>query len=139
MSTDYMALAAKLYHQPDADCWWAPSDYTPIINALGTVLVRHDDDDYQGDTFALVRNEAGLLGLVNIGWGSCCGCDALQACNNDTDLAKLIETIYAGVEWKTLDDMRAYFQAHDWEGGYGWSGGCQQAFVAEAKQVLESL
>ena len=34
-----------------------PYDYTPIINAIGDVILRVDEDDYQGDTWVLRNKE----------------------------------------------------------------------------------
>lgn len=43
-------------------------DYTPIIEAIGDVVVRVDQQDYEGDTWALLRrgDEWGYL-LLRLG------------------------------------------------------------------------
>ena len=73
-----MVDAKKLY--PDFEKYYSEGDYDPMVNAFGNVVVRVDDDDYQGDTRVLYNND-GKIGYLVFGWGSCCCCDALQSCN----------------------------------------------------------
>ena len=71
------SLAIKLYPGIKDSFMFGPSDYQPIINHIGKVLVQEDDEDYQGDTFVLLEKDS-KYGFLNIGWGSCSGCDAVQ-------------------------------------------------------------
>lgn len=90
-----------------ADVW----DYGPILASVGEVLVRVDEDDYQGDTLALVKR-AGEFGVVVFGWGSCSGCDALQAANSWVDVAELRNSIFRDTKWaSSLDEVVAYLGA----------------------------
>jgi hypothetical protein len=76
----------------------APSNYSPIINSFGQVLVQVDEDDYSGDTFALLSKD-GQTGFLVFGWGSCSGCDALQRCESYKELGELIENLESGIKW----------------------------------------
>lgn len=73
-------------------------DYGPLIESIGhEVLVKVDDDDYQGDSNVLFRRADGAFGYLNFGWGSCSGCDALQACDSYEDLESLRNSLVAGI------------------------------------------
>lgn len=110
----HINLIKYLYPNCYEDNLWSygPGDYSPIINYLGDVLVRHDDSDYQGDTFALVKRAR--YGFVKIGWGSCSGCDSLQACNSERDVLELFEDIQDSVKWfDTLDEVKKFIESEN--------------------------
>jgi hypothetical protein len=138
-----MKSAAEMYPEHAADqerdgSFCGPCDYTPIIEALGEVVLRKDDSDYQGDTYALVKGADGRLGYVNIGWGSCSGCDALQACDTLADIDKLAQSIADGAKWFADEaEARAWFEGHDWQGEYGWRNEERVAFVRETWAFLK--
>lgn len=113
-----MELAKQLYPGTfDGGCY-GPSDYTPIIEHCGTVIERHDDENYQGDTRVLLLKD-GRFGYLEIGWGSCSGCDALQGCGSWGQLQELIDAITASVRWfDSKQDALDWFKQHDWEGDY---------------------
>jgi hypothetical protein len=103
------SLAQVLY--PDAhedDFFYVPRDYTPIVRSFGKVLVRVDDEDYSGDTRVLLAQE-GRYGVLNFGWGSCSGCDALLGCNSYEAVDRVIDALRAGIRWfDTLEEAQAY-------------------------------
>ena len=37
------------------DYFWAPSSYYPMLTLFGEVVIQCDEDDYQGDTIAVVN------------------------------------------------------------------------------------
>lgn len=76
----------------------APDDYTPLLNSFGTVLIRVDDDDCQGDSRILLHKD-GRYGFLIFGWGSCSGCDALQDCDSYDDLDALIDQLENEIHW----------------------------------------
>jgi hypothetical protein len=76
----------------------SPYDYSPIINSFGQVVLQVDDDDYQGDTFALLSKD-GSFGFLSFGWGSCSVCDALQGCESYEELGGLIAGLEHGIKW----------------------------------------
>ena len=84
------------------------SDYDPIIQSFGDVLVQVDDNDYSGDTRALLRKD-GRYGFLNFGWRSCSGCDGLQACSSYEDVEDLITSLKGDIKWfDTLAQAQAY-------------------------------
>lgn len=55
-------------------------DYKPIVNSFGKIIIQVNDGDYQEDSYILLEDD-GRYGYLSFGWGSCSGCDALQACS----------------------------------------------------------
>lgn len=101
--------AQALFPNCQKNEWFdAPHDYSPIIESFGQVLVQVDEDDYSGDTFALL-NKDGDIGFLQFGWGSCSGCDALQRCESYKELGELIENLESGIKWfDSLAEAQAY-------------------------------
>jgi hypothetical protein len=93
---------------PKYEFFDAPASYDPIINSFGSVLVQVDDDDWSGDTRALLHKD-GRYGFLNFGWGSCSGCDALRACYNYEQIDELINELEGSIKWfETLGEAQAY-------------------------------
>jgi hypothetical protein len=112
----------------------SPYEYQPIVDSFGTVLIQVDDNDYQGDSRVIYEKD-GKYGYLNFGWGSCSGCDALQACDSYDDIESLISELENDIKWfDSLDDLKAYFTSKDWELDYSWHSDETKEFV---KQVLE--
>lgn len=77
--------------------YWCP-DYWDIIKIAAklqgiesfTVVIEATAGSYQGDSGALIRDSKNQFYYVQWGWGSCSGCDALQAAEgSDIELAEL--------------------------------------------------
>ena len=89
-------IAETLY--PDAiedDYWFGAYGYQPIIDYLAGgsefVLLQVDEADYQGDSYVVMGTSIDRpVEFLNFGWGSCSGCDALQACDSFEELDVLI-------------------------------------------------
>ena len=119
------------------DGGWSWYDYTPLIEAFGKVAIRVDDHDYQGDTRILYDND-GKIGYLIFGWGSCAGCDALQACADYDDLQRLCNQLQDMIMWfESKDAALTYFREHDWKGDYSWHFDETKEFVAKAIDYLE--
>lgn len=83
-------------------------EYMPIVRLFGTPLVVVSDADYQGDMRVLLRSDS-AYGFVVIGFGSCSGCDALQACTTFEDVDRLIDQIELDIHWfNTLAEAQTY-------------------------------
>ena len=114
-------------------------DYNPIIKSFGNVVVQVDDSDYQGDS-RILYNEGGKIGYLKFGWGSCSGCDALQACNTYADVDQLIGELRDQVIWfDTPAECLAWFENHDWAGDYDWHSEETKSFIEQVKTYLVSL
>jgi hypothetical protein len=124
----------KLY---EADGGWGWYDYTPMIEAFGKVAIRIDDHGYQGDSRILYDND-GKIGYLLFGWGSCSGCDALQACDDLDDIQKLCDDLQGMIKWfESKEEALTYFREHDWDGDYSWWYDETKEFVAKVIAYLE--
>lgn len=111
-------------------------DYDDLIGLFcDEIVVEASDDDYQGDTYAILRR-GDEFGYLEFGWGSCSGCDALQACENDEEGAKLANELAEGVEWQTgREALKEWIAGKDWPGGYSWY---RSGFPKFAEKVREA-
>lgn len=103
------------YLYPDLveDNYFSTSDYQPIINYFGRVLIQIDDDDYQGDTRVLLKSNS-KYGILIFGWGSCSGCDALLGCVSESELNELINDLDNSIEWfDTIEEVSEYISSDD--------------------------
>ena len=83
------------------------------------VVVSEDVGDYQGDILMLLRTQDDKYGYASAGYGSCSGCDSLQACEDDGMKAvrELGMSMAKGVKWfNTLEDAKKYIIGKDWQG-----------------------
>ena len=128
-----MANVKNIYDENDRWGWY---DYHPITNAFGMVVVQVDDNDYQGDSRILYDNN-GKIGYLNFGWGSCSGCDALQACNSIDEVQELADELEDSIMWfDNAVQALNYFENHDWEGDYSWHEKEQHEFIEKCIKYL---
>lgn len=115
-----MKTAEEIYKKDISDSYFGIYDYQPIINNLGTVLIQVDDNNYQGDTRVLYEKE-GKYGWLIFGWGSCSGCDSLQACSSINEVQDLMDELNSQIEWfSSLEELKERFRSKDWELTYSW-------------------
>jgi len=128
-----MKKVEELYPQEDygLDCFCC-YDYNPMLKEFGDILIQVDDDDWQGDSRVLYEKD-GKLGYLLFGWGSCSGCDSLQACENYKELQEHMDWLNNSIQWfDSNEDCLRFFKEHDWEGDY-----CSH--VEEQKEFIEKV
>lgn len=104
----------KLYDENRWD-WY---DYQPMLEAFGKIAIQVDDRDYQGDS-RLLYDENGKIGYLIFGWGSCSGCDALQACDSIEEVQELCDELQGDIKWfDSKKEALEWFTTHDWEGDF---------------------
>lgn len=128
---------------------WGPSNYNAILKSFcwpkncndeieRKILVQVDDKDYQGDSRVLFKS-GNNYGHLQFGWGSCSGCDALQACNSHEDVDKLIQSLFKSIKWfDSKSDCLTWFKTHDWQGDYSWHAEEQQDYINKVIHYLEN-
>ena len=95
-----------------------------------------DDDDYQGDSRVLFR-DGERYGVLIFGWGSCSGCDALQACDTYEEVDDLRHQLEGEIVWGTREETLAYIKGKDWAGTFIWHADETKEFLDEAVKLLE--
>lgn len=75
-------------------------DYDYLLRTLGYEVVEwHTCGSYQGDHVALLRHPDGAWGFTVIGYGSCPGCDALEACDSPAEVDALRDELDRDITW----------------------------------------
>mgnify|MGYP001426069268 CR=1 FL=1 len=123
----------------NGDDWFIPPcDYDPLLNHLGEILLKEDEKDYSGDSYVLYRDNP-RYGYLCFGWGSCSGCDALQACESYEDIDQLIESLRMQIKWfDSPSELLAFFDTHDWRGDFISSEETRDKFLLGARKILQS-
>lgn len=113
--------------------------YQPMLDSFGyTILVQEDEDNYSGDSWLLMQ-DGSRYGYLQFGWGSCSGCDALQMCENLTEVAELRDELHGKIQW--FPDAQAALQfmtTHDWQGDYSYGTEEAERFVQRAIEYLNA-
>lgn len=131
-----MIDAKKLYPQEESDWFSSPSDYTPILDAIGTVILRVDDDDYQGDTRVLFSRGRREFGFLSFGWGSCSGCDALQACDSFDAIQKVVDGMEKETVWGNAEAIAKHIKSRIEANTYYSSSSDWNRFLTAASALL---
>lgn len=114
-------------------------DYLPMLQSFGTIILKVDDEDYQGDSYVLYQDEK-KIGCLVFGWGSCSGCDALQGCETYEQLNALIAELHSAIKW--FDDASQalkYLRGHDWKGDFCGCSDTRVKFVDQGIVLLQAL
>lgn len=124
-----------VYPEPDWRGYF--SEYDPLLASFGyEIVLKVDDDDYQGDSRILYR-DGQRFGILTFGWGSCSGCDALQACDNLEEVEELRADLHSQIKWfASPSEALHYINTHDWEGDYCWNQAETHKFISDAKILL---
>ena len=113
--------------------------YSDLVDSMEVATLHSQSfGSYQGDTLAIVH-EGNRFGLLEYGWGSCSGCDALESCDgNVAELTEMRDRMYNGIQWyDTATELGDYLQNHDWQGSF-WSSTLDEVleFVAQSVTIL---
>lgn len=130
-------LEAYLVKQDPEDIRCNEYSYQKLIDAMDvTTIINTDLGSYSGDSLYLVK-EGNRFGYLQFGWGSCSGCDALQACRNYKELDELRQSLYDSIKWfDSAKEGFRWFLNHDWKGDYLGSNEDVQIFVDKCAAYL---
>ena len=129
-------IDVKTIYEDEPFGWY---DYDPMIKAFGNVVIQVSDDGYQGDTRVLYNNK-GKIGHLIFGWGSCSGCDALQACESYDDLQELCNELENDIKWFVdAKEALVWFKSHDWQGDFIWHDENGMKYVEQTISYLSEL
>ena len=99
-------------------------NYDALVALHGDIVGSLTLGSYQGDLLYVIYDpETKLYGFVHTGYGSCSGCDALEAAvgyQDDVDWDSVFRIAQSLVpdQGRTAENMIAWLQSHDWEGEY---------------------
>jgi hypothetical protein len=104
--------------------WYSPPmSYDEMVETQGDIIKDWTLGYYQGDYVYLLKN-GDKYAFTVIGYGSCSGCDNLQACENDEEFNELKDDVISSIVWGTKQDVldyvtnqeanRWYFHEEDW-------------------------
>lgn len=114
--------------------YWSYSDLVDSMEV--EVLVERHDNDYQGDSYYLLKKDR-EYGILIFGWGSCSGCDALEACDGNLEEAtELRDSLWESITWMTKPEIRKYVNKKDFSLEFWHYSSEGPAFVAEVKEFL---
>lgn len=132
-----MKTAKELY--PQSGRYFSyDTNYQPMLEEFGKIVIEVDDRGYQGDSRILYEN-GGKFGWLQFGWGSCSGCDALQACSTIEDVQELMDSLKNEIKWfESKSEALKFFTEHDWEGDYSWNTDEQNEFIAKCIDFLSN-
>ena len=98
-------------------------DYDYLMDCIeGDIICKASGGDWQGDSWFLFKQDNNY-GYLVFGWGSCSGCDALQACTNVDDVEELLTHLNDSIIWKDKEEMLEYFKTKDWSTEFFYSYG----------------
>ncbi|GAA2322029.1 hypothetical protein GCM10010149_88930 [Nonomuraea roseoviolacea subsp. roseoviolacea] len=121
--------------------------YDDLVASMDVEVVHEGhEQNYQGDSHYIVR-EDGRCGYMTFGWGSCGGCDALQACmdygSDESTLRSVTELrdeIYNQIHWEeTPAKLFAYMADKDWRLDWRYHAQDFRVFLAEALTKLSDV
>lgn len=125
---------------PDATRYghFSEYDYNPLLSSFGPIVLQVDDHDYQGDSRVLYK-KGDRFGVLIFGWGSCSGCDELQACDSYEDAEKLRQQLEAKIKWMTKTEALEWLN-DDWarKSEYSWHIKETRNFYELAKKFIEA-
>lgn len=111
-------------------------DYTDAFEGY-EIKVSKTLGSYQGDILYIIQDDD-RFGFVGVGYGSCSGCDALQACNTAEDVLSLFNRIRSDIHWED-NALSLYEWLQDREHNLQWYGYYEtelEQFLKEANDFL---
>jgi hypothetical protein len=134
-----LKTAKEIFGEFDEGDYCPFYNYSPIIDSFGKVLLQVNEANYQGDSWVIYEAEEDKIAYLNFGWGSCPGCDALQACNTYEDLDNLIKRLYDSIQIFTKEEFKEFILNKEArKGSYSWSSEDFKKFIKQATELLRT-
>jgi hypothetical protein len=107
---------------------WPSYDYDELVRTFATITESKTFGSYQGDIAYLLTNEKGEVGWLVVGYGSCSGCDALEAATSSyagggfEEVRKLRDELERDAEWfPDLPALREWVKQRTTESDWYWT------------------
>jgi hypothetical protein len=121
------------------DYWFMPYiGYGELIKSFEyQIALENHDEDYQGDSRYIFKDKNKGWGFLIFGWGSCSGCDALQACRSKEEVYELRDQLHHDIKWyETADELLTFIEERDWELQWCWHVEETRTFLKQAIELL---
>lgn len=126
-----------LWDAPEEDKYGWDLDYDKIVKSFRyDLLASVTLGSYQGDILYLLQN-GDQYGFLCVGYGSCSGCDALEACDTRADVEQLRKSLHDDIVW--IGDRTTtlkWLVERDWEGQYYGNDPDVKTFVLDAVRAI---
>jgi hypothetical protein len=129
-------IIEKIAGKSEDEYGWYNGKYEDLVEATGCEIIDSlRMGSYQGDILMVVSKNY-KFGVLSTGYGSCSGCDSLQACNDNSDRAELAIKLYDKIIWKEPDEITDYLQNKDWEAEYYGGQEDLPEFIDKVKEQI---
>lgn len=112
--------------------------YEDMVDSIGEIVQEISLGTSEGDLLFLIRGkENKKWGYVGVGYGSCAGCDAYQACSTNKELQSLRDDIENSTRWfDNSTEAIDFFVNHDWKGDYFGRDPGLQEFIQRCQDAI---
>ena len=88
--------------------------YGDLLESFGLEVIKSEVvGSYEGDYLNLFK-DGNRYGYLMFGYGSCSGCDALEAINNDYEQVKeLRDGLFESIRWGTASELVEYLESDE--------------------------
>ncbi len=87
--------------------YYSAPGYANGFEARGfNILEWQTFGDYQGD-YAIIFKRDNEFGFLVLGYGSCSGCDAMEACSSEEEYVDLMHSVINSIYWGTAEETIA--------------------------------
>lgn len=118
-------------------------EYEDLFTVSGmTILDSKYIGDYQGDLVLILRSPEGKevpsLGISLFGYGSCSGCDALQAAMyNEEQMESLRESLLSDVDWfSSAQEALDFLGSEEFRGRWQYGSGEAVSWLKEKLSAM---
>lgn len=108
-----------LVPQEDREYFYSRESYESLVDSFEhEVLFSESVGDYQGDIFFILK-DGNRYGWLRVGYGSCSGCDSLEACCNHQEVVSLRDSLYSDIAWySTAPEIIEYIKSRQEDSYY---------------------
>lgn len=138
--TAQLKSAREIYPDIDEDDHYPFYDYSPILDSFGKIIIQEHEHSYQGDSWLIYEFAPGTYGYLCFGWGSCAGCDALQASKTYADVDDLIKSLFDSIRMFSKEELIEYFSNKEvLESCYAWAAQDFQEFLTQVGKYFDFI
>lgn len=99
----------------DEDGFMERPGYLDLVRSFeAEIIASTSEGSYDGDYFFVLK-KGNEYGYLTFGYGSCSGCDALQACDTPEEVQALRDSLYNSIWWvEGKENFAKWLRERDW-------------------------